>query len=557
MDHIAVMPAGPAAYMTREERRVVFASSLGTAFEWYDFLVFASLSPVIAAKFFAPLRPEIAFIFALLTFSAAYAVRPLGALLFGRIGDMVGRKYTFLVTVSLMGGATFLVGLLPSYATWGIAPPVLLISLRLLQGLSLGGEFGGAATYIAEHAPEDRRGYFASWINCTAAVGFILSLVVILGTRALLGEAQFADWGWRVPFLLSLGLLVLSVWIRMNLAESPVFERMKKEGALARQPLREAFGNWKNIRLALAGMFGVVAGSAVVASMGLIYPLLFLTQTLKVDPFTVNLLVGAAIVVSIPLYPFVGWLSDRIGRKPPIVFGCLLAALTFFPAVKLLTHYANPAYEAALKNSPIAVSANASQCHFMFNPTGTAKYVSSCDIAHSALARAGVNYDDMSGPADNSAVVKIGERSLLAFDGEGLDAGQFKQKSDEFNAALLGAIKEAGYPTKANPDQVRLGMVWLVVFYMAALVPLAMAAVSTIMVELFPARIRFTAMSLPYHLGNGWIAGFLTPAVFALVAASGDIYFGLWNPVAWSLIGAAVTLLLVPETRGRRLRGWH
>jgi MFS family permease len=557
MDTTAALARNATEYMTKEERKVVFASSLGTAFEWYDFLVFASLSPVIASKFFAPLSPEIAFIFALLTFSAAYAVRPLGALFFGRIGDIVGRKYTFLVTVSLMGGATFLVGVLPTYASWGMAAPVILIVLRLLQGLSLGGEFGGAATYIAEHAPEDRRGFFASWINCTAAVGFILSLAVILATRALVGETQFAEWGWRVPFLLSLFLLLLTVWIRMNLAESPVFLKMKKEGTLTKSPLKEAFGDWKNIRLALAGMFGVVAGSAVVASMGLIYPLLFLTQTLKVDPFTVNILVGAAIVASVPLYPFVGWLSDRIGRKPPIVFGCLLAALTFFPAVKMLTHYANPAYEAALRSAPISVSADPSLCRFMFNPTGTAKFLSSCDIARNSLARAGVNYDNVSAPTGTMAVVKIGERVVPSFEGAGLDPVQFKQKSDAFNAALLAAIKEAGYPAKADPDQIRLGMVWLIVFYMAALVPLAMAAVSTIMVELFPARIRYTAMSLPYHLGNGWIAGFLTPAVFALVAASGNIYFGLWYPVFWALVGAFVTLVFVPETKNRVFRNWH
>jgi MFS family permease len=295
----------------------------------------------------------------------------------------------------------------------------------------------------------------------------------------------------------------------------------------------------------------------VVASMGLIYPLLFLTQTLKVDPLTVNILVGAAIIASVPLYPFVGWLSDRIGRKPPIVFGCLLAALTFFPAVKLLTHYANPAYEAALRSAPISVSADPSQCRFMFNPTGTAKFLSSCDIARNSLARAGVNYDNVSAPAGSVAIVKIGERVVPSFDGAGLDPAQFRQKSDAFNAALLVAIKEAGYPAKADPDQVRTGMVWLIVFYMAALVPLAMAAVSTIMVELFPARIRYTAMSLPYHLGNGWIAGFLTPAVFALVAASGNIYFGLWYPVFWALLGAVVTLIFVPETKNRVFRNWH
>lgn len=543
--------------MTSEEKKVVFAASLGTVFEWYDFLLFGSLSPIIAAKFFAPLSPDVGFIFALIAFSAAYAVRPLGALFFGRIGDLAGRKYTFLVAVALMGTATFLVGLLPAYATWGIAAPVLLMVLRVLQGLSLGGEFGGAATYVAEHAPEGKRAYFTSWINCTAAIGFVLSLLVILGTRAWLGEAEFADWGWRVPFVFSLLLLILSVWVRLKLAESPVFLKMKQQGQTTKAPLREAFGNLANIKLAFAGMLGCVAGSAVVASMGLIYPLLFLTQTLRVDPQTVNVLVVLAIGASIPLFPIVGWLADRIGRKPTIVAGCLLAALTFFPCVKALTHFANPAYEAALGSAPITVTADPARCSFMFNPTGTAKYLSACDIARSTLARTAVNYTNASAPAGSSAQVKIGGTTIDSFDGNGLDAAQFKARSDAFSKDLVAAVRAAGYPAKADPASVNLLMVWLVMFFMAALVPLAYAAVSAVMVELFPARIRYTAMSLPYHLGNGWVAGFLTPAVFALVAASGDIYFGLWYPVGWAVIGGLVTLFFVPETRDKNFQDWH
>ncbi|WP_213956835.1 MFS transporter [Variovorax sp. dw_954] len=551
----------PVAYrgvsMTPEQRKVVFAASLGTAFEWYDFLLFASLSPIIAAKFFAALPSDLAFIFALLAYSAAYALRPLGAIVLGRLGDIVGRKFTFLISVSLMGAATFLVGILPDYNTWGLAAPIALLTLRMVQGLSLGGEFGGAATYVAEHAPEGRRAYFTSWINCTAAIGFVLSLIAVIGVRSIMGEAAFGDWGWRLPFIFSLALLVVSVWIRLSLSESPVFLELKRQGKTSKSPLIESFGNLRNIRLALAGMFGVIAGSAVLSTMGLIYPLLFLSQTLKVAPLTTNVLAGLAILVSLPLFPFSGWLADRFGRKPVIIVSCLIGAVSYFPVVKALTHFANPAYEQALASAPVTVVADPAQCSFMFNPTGTAKYLSSCDIAHGALARAGVNYTNVDAPAGTEAYVKVNEVRVDGFSGFELAPAQLKARTDEFNKRLIGAVRGAGYPEKADPAQTNLAMTWLLMLYMAALAAMSYAPVSAVMVELFPARIRYTAMSVPYHLANGWVAGFLIPAVFALVAASGNIYFGLWYPVAWAILGAVVTLFFVPETKNTDFRNWH
>jgi MFS family permease len=542
--------------MTAEERRVVFGASLGTVFEWYDFLLFGSLSTIIAAKFFAPLSPTLGFIFALLAFSVAYAVRPLGAFVFGRLGDLVGRKTTFLVTVSGMGISTFLVGLMPTYAQWGVAAPALLMVLRVVQGLSLGGEFGGASTYVAEHAPRGRLGYFTSWVQSCSAAGFVLSLAAIVGTRLLLGDAAFADWGWRLPFLLSVVLLAVSVWIRMRLAESPIFEQMKKKGLVAKAPIKEAFGSRQNIWLMIVAMFGCVTGVSAVGAMGLIYPLLFLQQTLRVDPLTVNILAGLAIAVTIPLFPLVGWISDRIGRKPTIIAACLIAAISYFPVVKALTHYANPAYEAALAASPVTVVANADDCSFIFNPTGVSKFLSSCDIAKSALAREGVNHVSVQAPAGTVAQVKVGDVAIPSFDGHALSAAELKTRSQAFAKDVSAAVRAAGYPAKADPGRTNLPMVWLIMVFMAALMPLAYGASTAVMVELFPARIRYTTLSVPYHIGN-WVSGFLIPIVFAMVAATGDIYFGLWYPVVWALLGAVVVALFIPETRDRAIHEWY
>ena len=557
----STLPAGTSveartAGMTAEERKVVFGASLGTVFEWYDFLMFGSLSPVIAAKFFAGLSPTLAFIFALLAFSVAYAVRPLGALFFGRIGDIVGRKYTFLVTVSGMGVATFLIGLLPTYATWGLAAPILLMVLRVVQGLSLGGEFGGASTYVAEHAPKGRLGYFTGWVQSCSAAGFTLSLIVIVGTRTVLGEAAFMDWGWRLPFLFSVVLLVISVWIRMRLSESPIFTAMKQQGRTAKAPIKEAFGSWKNVRLMIIVMFGCVAGVSAVGAMGLIYPLLFLLQTLKVDSLTTNVLAMLAIGVTIPLFPLVGWLSDRIGRKPMIISACLLAAASYFPVVKALAHFANPAYEAALASAPISVAADPAECSFVFNPTGTSKFLSSCDIVTSTLAREGVNYAKVAGAAKSGAQIMIGKTTVAGFDGTGLASAELKAKQDAFTKDVRAAIRAAGYPAKADPAQTNLVMVWLLMVYMAALMPLAYGASTAVMVELFPARIRYTTLSVPYHIGN-WVSGFLIPIVFAMVAFSGDIYFGLWYPITWAVFSAIVVALFVPETKDREIQGWY
>jgi MFS family permease len=519
--------------------------------------VFASLSPIIAKKFFAPLSPDVAFVFALLLLSVAYLLRPFGALVFGATGDRVGRKYTFLVTVVVMGAATFLVGLLPTYSAWGVAAPVALMVLRVVQGLSLGGEYGGAVTYVAEHAPTGRRAFFVSWISCTAGAGFVLSVLAILGARTALGEAAFADWGWRIPFLLSSLLLALSIWVRLRLIESPIFLAMKREGHLSPAPLWEAFSDLRNIRRAIAGMLGCIAGSAVVSVMGLLYPLLFLTQTLKVDAPTVNLLVLLSVSAAFPLYPLVGWLADRIGRKPPIVAGCLLAAVTYFPVCKAFTHYANPAYESALLSSPITVAADPAHCSFMFDPSGAARFETSCDVARAALARAGLSYANLPATPGQNAVVAVGGARIAAPEVAGLPTAEAKSKTDAFAHELTLAAQAAGYQAKADPAQVNWAVVWLLMFYLAALAALAFAPVGVVMVELFPARVRFTAMSLPYQLGNGVIAGFLTPAAFALVAVTGSIYSGLWYPVIFAALGGFVTLFFVPETKNARFENWH
>ncbi|MCF6782657.1 MULTISPECIES: MFS transporter [Pseudomonadaceae] len=547
----------PSRPMTPEERKVIFASSLGTVFEWYDFYLYGSLSAIIAVQFFSGVNPTAAFIFALMAFAAGFAVRPFGALVFGRLGDLVGRKYTFLITITIMGLSTFIVGVLPSYATWGIAAPVILIALRLLQGLALGGEYGGAATYVAEHAPHGRRGFYTSWIQTTATLGLFLSLLVILGTRTWMGEEAFAAWGWRIPFLLSIVLLAISVWIRLTLSESPVFKQMKEEGKTSKAPLTEAFGRWENAKVALVALFGGTAGQAVVWYTGQFYALFFLTQTLKVDGATANILIALSLLIGTPFFVIFGWLSDKIGRKPIILGGCLVAALTYFPLFALITHYANPALEQAQASAPVTVVADPSECSFQFNPVGTSKFVSSCDIAKSFLARNSVNYSNEAAPAGTVASIRIGEQTIESFPGAGLAADEFKARTDAFNAGMTEAIRAHGYPAKADPEQINKPMVVVLLTVLVLFVTMVYGPIAALLVELFPTRIRYTAMSLPYHIGNGWFGGFLPTTAFAMVAMTGNIYYGLWYPIIVAIMTFLIGLFLMPETKDRDLRSWH
>jgi MFS family permease len=550
-------PTAPHSDFKPEEKRVIFASSLGTVFEWYDFYLYGSLAAIISKQFFSGVNPTAAFIFALLAFAAGFAVRPFGALIFGRLGDMVGRKYTFLITITIMGVSTFVVGLLPSYASIGIAAPVILIALRLLQGLALGGEYGGAATYVAEHASEGKRGIDTSWIQTTATLGLFLSLAVILGVRTAIGEDAFTDWGWRIPFLVSVLLLAISIWIRMQLNESPVFKRMKEEGRHSKAPLTEAFGQWKNMKLVLLALFGLTAGQAVVWYTGQFYALFFLTQTLKMDGPTANLLIGLSLLIGTPFFILFGWLSDKIGRKPIIMAGCLLAALTYFPLFKALTHYANPALEAAQARAPVTVIADPERCSFQFNPVGTAKFTSSCDLAKAFLAKASVNYRNETAPSGTVATVKIGDTVIPGFEGQGLSKDEFKAKSDEFNKALGDAVKAAGYPAKLDAQQANKPMIVLVLVILVIYVTMVYGPIAAMLVEMFPTRIRYTSMSLPYHIGNGWFGGFLPTTAFAMVAATGDIYYGLWYPVAIALMTFVIGTLFIKETRHRSLHQEH
>ncbi|WP_018390584.1 MFS transporter [Ancylobacter sp. FA202] len=543
--------------MTREERKVIFASSLGTVFEWYDFYLYGSLSAIIAAQFFSGVNPTAAFIFALMAFAAGFAVRPFGAIFFGRLGDLVGRKYTFLITILLMGASTFVVGILPNYASWGIAAPVILIILRLFQGLALGGEYGGAATYVAEHAPAGRRGFYTSWIQTTATLGLFLSLLVILGTRTYLGEAAFAEWGWRIPFLVSIILLAVSVWIRLTLNESPVFKKMKEEGKTSKAPLTEAFGRWENAKVGLIALFGGTAGQAVVWYTGQFYALFFLTQTLKVDGWTANVLIAISLLIGTPFFIVFGWLSDKIGRKPIILGGCLIAALTYFPIFAAITHYANPALERAQATSPVTVVADPAECSFQFNPVGTAKFVSSCDVAKSFLARNSVNYSNEAAPAGTLASVKVGDKVISSVSGVGADPAAFKTASDAFTASMTDAIRAAGYPAKADPAAINTPMVVALLTVLVLFVTMVYGPIAAWLVELFPTRIRYTAMSLPYHIGNGWFGGFLPTTAFAMVAATGDIYYGLWYPIIVALATFVIGLVLAPETNKRDLENWH
>ncbi|WP_290678250.1 MFS transporter [Aquabacterium sp.] len=598
------------APMTAEEKKVIFASSLGTVFEWYDFYLYGSLAAIIAKQFFAGLDPTSAFIFALLAFAAGFIVRPFGALVFGRLGDMIGRKYTFLVTILIMGLSTFIVGVLPGYAQIGAAAPVILIVLRLLQGLALGGEYGGAATYVAEHAPHGRRGAYTAWIQTTATMGLFLSLLVILGVRTAIGEEAFADWGWRIPFLVSIALLAISVWIRMSMNESPAFKKMKEEGKTSKAPLSESFGQWGNLKIVILALFGLVAGQAVVWYTGQFYALFFLTQALKVDGATANILVAIGLLIGTPFFVVFGTLSDKIGRKPIILGGCLIAAVTYFPLFKALTEAANPDLARAQASAPVTLVADSSECSFQFNPTGTAKFTSSCDIAKQLLASSSVNYENVAGAAGATAVIKVGETvinsysptkiteadipaakeaatkakesalkkvddmkaagvsgkeaadklkdaekalkeataNLAAFDKDG-KAAAAKVIEGQFKKAVGAALKSAGYPAKADPAKLNKPLIVAILTLLVIYVTMVYGPIAAMLVEMFPTRIRYTSMSLPYHIGNGWFGGLLPTTAFAIVAQTGNIYNGLWYPIIVAGITFVIGLLFVRETK--------
>ncbi|HEY6546145.1 MAG TPA: MFS transporter [Dokdonella sp.] len=539
-------PSG--APLTTGHKRVIIASSVGTVFEWYDFYLYGSLAAIIAKQFFSALNPTSGFIFALLAFAAGFAVRPFGAIFFGRLGDLIGRKYTFLITIVIMGLSTFLVGLLPTYASIGVAAPIALIVLRLLQGLALGGEYGGAATYVAEHAPPGKRGLYTSFIQITATFGLFLSLIVILLCRKFLG-AEFDTWGWRIPFLISALLLGISVYIRLQLNESPLFQQMKAEGRASKAPLTESFGNWSNGKIVLLALFGATAGQAVVWYAGQFYSLFFLTQTLKIEAFTANLLIAAALLIGTPFFVVFGALSDKIGRKPIIMLGCLLAALTYFPIFKALTHYGNPAIATAAATSPVVVTADPATCSFQFNPVGTSKFTTSCDIVKSALAKGGVPYSNQAAASGTVASVKVGATEVASFEGSGLDAAKFKADSDAFNASLKQALTTAGYPEKADPARINYPMLILLLSILVLYVTMVYGPIAAWLVELFPTRIRYTSMSLPYHIGNGWFGGFLPTTAFALVALTGNIYSGLWYPIVIAVMTLVIGTLFLRETK--------
>ncbi|MGB9366482.1 MAG: MFS transporter [Xanthobacteraceae bacterium] len=517
---------------------VIFASSLGTVFEWYDFYIYGTLGAILASKFFSGVAPNAAFIFTLLAFAAGFAVRPFGALVFGRLGDLVGRKYTFLVTMTLMGIGTFLIGVLPTYASIGILAPILLIVLRLLQGLALGGEYGGAATYVAEHAPQGKRGLYTSWIQTTATLGLFMALLVILGIRTAMGEAAFNDWGWRIPFLLSVILLGVSIWIRLQLAESPAFQRMKDEGTQSKAPLKEAFGNWANAKIAILALLGATAGEAVVWYAGQFYALFFLTQTIKVPAVDAQIMIVIALAIGTPFFIVFGWLSDKIGRKPIMMAGFLLAVVTYFPIFQGITHFANPALEKALAESPVTVVADPAQCSFQLKLTGTEVYTKPCDVAKSTLVTRSVNYNNESAAAGAPVVVKVGSDSYTA-------------GTPDFVKNLNEAITKHGYPASADPKQINTPMTVLLLTILVIYVTMVYAPIAAFLVELFPTRIRYSGMSLPYHIGNGWFGGFLPATVFAIVAATGNIYSGLWYPIVVAAMSFIVCLIFLPETKDR------
>ena len=542
--------------LDRGHKRVVFASSLGTVFEWYDFYLYGSLSVIISRQFFSGVNETTAFIFALLAFAAGFFVRPFGALIFGRLGDLIGRKYTFLVTIVIMGLSTALVGMLPSYAQIGVAAPIILISLRLLQGLALGGEYGGAATYVAEHAPDGKRGLYTSWIQTTATLGLFLSLLVILGCRVAVGE-EFDTWGWRIPFLLSIVLLAISVYIRLQLQESPAFLEIKAQGKLSKAPLTEAFGEWSNLKIVILALLGATAGQAVVWYGGQFYALFFLEKILQVEAMAANLIIAAALLIGTPFFVVFGALSDKIGRKKIIMAGCILAAITYFPVFKGLTAFANPDLARAVETAPVTVVSAERDCSFQFDPVGKAKFTNSCDVAKSALARSGIPYENESAPVGTLAVVRIGSGDsaveVPSFRGKTMSRDDFTAAQGDFNERLRAALNTAGYPAKANMDEVNYPIVILLCAYLVILVTMVYGPIAAWLVELFPTRIRYTSMSLPYHIGNGWFGGFLPVTSFAIVAATGDIYNGLWYPIVIALMTALIGTFFLRETHHKPL----
>ncbi len=551
-DAVAGLPKHHKA--TSGEKFVIGASSLGTVFEWYDFYLYGALATVISAHFFSNVNETTGFIFALAAFAAGFAVRPFGALVFGRIGDIVGRKNTFLVTMAIMGVSTFVVGLLPGYDQIGVAAPVLLVLMRLLQGLALGGEYGGAATYVAEHAPNNKRGLYTSWIQTTATLGLFLSLIVIMVTRALMPAEDFADWGWRIPFLASIVLLGISLWIRMQLNESPVFQRMKEEGTGSKKPLMDSFARADNLRLVLIALFGAVAGQAVVWYTGQFYALFFLERMLKVDALTANTLIAIALVIGTPFFIFFGWLSDKIGRKPIIMVGCALAVLTYFPLFNALTEAANPALAQAQRSAPVVVWANEGTCSLQFDPIGRNRYdQEGCDIATSYLVRAGVNYTTENAPIGASAEVRIGDEVLVAPTPRRLPEESRAEVISTFQTALRSALDAHGYPAAATDEAINKPLVVTILALLVIYVTMVYGPIAAMLVELFPTRIRYTSMSLPYHIGNGWFGGFLPTTSFAIVAATGNIYNGLWYPVVIAGVTLVVGLLFLPETFKRNI----
>ncbi|HVZ30175.1 MAG TPA: MFS transporter [Asticcacaulis sp.] len=530
---------------------VIGASSLGTIFEWFDFYIYGTLASIMGTQFFEAkgINPTTAYIFALLAFAAGFLVRPFGAIVFGRIGDVVGRKHTFLLTMIIMGLSTFLVGILPNYAQIGLAAPAILIGLRLVQGLALGGEYGGAATYVAEHSDDKKRGAMTSWIQTTATLGLFLALALIGVTRIYLGEDTFKEWGWRVPFLFSIVLLLVSIWIRMQLEESPVFKAMKEEGRASKAPFAETFLQWKNLKVVLIALFGLVAGQGVVWYTGQFYALLFLQKMLKVDLLTSYILIGSALAIGTPFFLIFGWLSDKWGRKPIILAGLFLACVGYFPAFKYLTSVVNPALDRAQVSAPVVVVADLSACSTQFDPVGKAKFLQSCDIAASYLANNGISYAKQGAPAGSIAVIRVGNTPVTAYEGRGLDAEASKAAADDFKKRMGAALKEAGYPDKADPKAIDYPHAIGILTALVILVTMVYGPMAAALVEMFPTRIRYSAMSAPYHFGNGWFGGLLPPIAFAIVAATGGMYDGLWYPVGVSLVTLIIGILFVKDKK--------
>ncbi|PZO05135.1 MAG: MFS transporter [Alphaproteobacteria bacterium] len=541
-------PTEPEHVVDKNDRLVILASSVGTVIEWYDFYLYGSLAAIITAQFFSGVNETTGYIFALMAFAAGFAVRPFGAVFFGRLGDLWGRKNTFLVTMLLMGLSTFVVGLLPSYAAIGIAAPIILVAMRLIQGLALGGEYGGAATYVAEHAPKGKRGFYTSFIQITATAGLVLSLLVILGVRLAVGEEAFADWGWRIPFLVSILLLGVSLWIRLKLAESPSFKRMKAEGKGSKTPLKDSFGKWPNLKLVIIALVGLTAGQAVIWYTGQFYALFFLERVMKMDATLVYILLAIALLAASPFFIFWGWLSDKVGRKPIILAGCLIAAVTYFPLFQALTHAANPALAAATESAPVTIFADPADCNLQFDPVGKTVFNQSCDLAKSYVAKAGINYTNVAAPAGTVAEVRIGNDVVYpAFRGEALSTADFAAQKKTWEAGLGEALTTAGYPAKADSAQVNKPMVVLILFILGFYVTMVYGPIAAALVEMFPTNIRYTSMSLPYHIGNGWFGGFLPTTAFALVAATGNIFYGLWYPIIVALATVVLGFLLVKE----------